>query len=494
MHYPSDGQLNEFYGLFAEMAKRLQSVRAPRSVAEIELTKKDTDRIRVAFANLTTDPSHWLADRRPRTVFLGLEASPSEVVACLLLVLGAETCRDEATEGAVWPCVRACLPNSYEAKIFPGKQPSTDLKDGLVQVTERLQLRRAIGWEGSLEYFETVKLQFGFTFRGARRRLAEWIVGIGEPVAVQALRGANLDHCGSESRQFRRLWLALKHYRANRLPEGDVRQVLEQSAWIRNSWIDELLKQARSRREQLGVGEETQSHQQAETGDEAQVPGHLRLAWDARDPVLYFELDEDEVESVVAEWDASMLKISVDGSQPSRWIREQSGWRGSRQLPLTSWSATTVTIMSGDGRHGADFDVVGSRLNEDLMVFDEDQGRLLGLQARMKTARSYILLCDEALELAGAEAANHVRMNGLEHLSAGIRLAGISTTRDQGIGLLAGSNQRYAVARTARPRSVQRIQHGRTARQLRASPAQWRAAPSAGSVAACRYCARRDAT
>ena len=415
MKYSSaDGQLDEFYGLFAEMAKRLQSIGAPRSVAEIDLTKRDTDRIRVAFANLTIDPSYWLTDRRPRPVFPDLEASPSEVVACLLLILGAETCRDEATEGAVWPCVRACLPNSYEAKIFPGKQPSTDLKDGLAQVTERLQLRRAIGWEGSQEYFETIKLQFGFTLRGARRRLAEWIVGIGEPVAVQSLRGANLDHCGSESHQFRRLWLALKHYRANQLPENDVRQILEQSTWIRNSWIDELLKQARSRREQLGVGvgEEPQGRQQAETGDEAQFPGHLRLAWDARDPDLYFELDEDEVESLVSEWNASMLEISIDGSQPCRWIREQSGWRGSRRLMLKNWNATTVTIMSGDGRHSADFEVAGSRLNEDLMVFDEDQGRLLGLQARMKTARAYIVLCDEALELAGAEAANEVQLDG----------------------------------------------------------------------------------
>lgn len=408
----SNGQLNELYDLFAEMAARLQSVSAPRSVAEIELTKRDTDRIRAAFANLATDPSYWLADRRPRQVSPTLEASPSEVVACLMLILGSETCRDEATEGAVWPYVRACLPPIYEARVFPGKQPSSDFKDGLVQVTERLQLRRAIGWESSLEYFETVKLQFGFTFRGARRRLAEWIVGIGEPVAVQALRGANLGHSESESSQFKHLWLALKHYRANQLPEGEAREILEQSTWVRNDWIDDLLGQARSRREQLGIGEEPQSHRQSETADDAQVPGQLRLTWDADGPDLHFELDEDEIQSVVADWDTSMLAISIDASQTCRWIREQNGWRGSRQLPLTNWNATTLTIMSGDGCNSVDFDLAGSRLNEDLMVFDEDQGRLLSLRARMKTARSYILLCDQALELAGGEATSYVQMNG----------------------------------------------------------------------------------
>ena len=412
MNAPSDTELNRLYGLFAEMAERLQSVCAPRSIAEIELTASDRDKIRHAFSTLMTDPSEWLADRRPQPVFGTLEASPSEVFACMLLILGAEACRDESTEGAVWPCVRACLPDKYEANVFPGGQPSTDLKDGLVQATEKLQLRHAIGWEGSLEYFETVKLQFGFTYRGARRRLAEWIVGIGEPVAVQALRGANSDHGAIESSQFRRLWLALKNYRASRLSEGDVRKVLEQSHWIRNGWIDELLEQARSRREQLGVGEEVPEPRHAERGDGAQFPGHLHLTWSASGSELSFELDEDEIQSVVAEWNASMLEIGIDASPPCKWKREQNGWRGSRQLPVTAWSATTLNIVSGDGRHGANFDVAQSRLNEDVIVFDESQGQLLSPRARMKTTRSYLLLCDESLELGGVERADHVRKNG----------------------------------------------------------------------------------
>ncbi len=412
MNGASDEELSKLFDLFAEMAARLQSVSAPRSIAEIELTTRDRDRIQNAFSNLMTDPGKWLADRRPRWVLGDLEVSPSEVFACMLLILGAETCRDESIEGAVWPCVRACLPDKYEANVFPGSQPSTDLKDGLVQITEKLRLRHAIGWEGSLEYFETVKLQFGFTYRGARRRLAEWIVGIGEPVAVQALRGATSDHSGVASSQFRRLWLALKNYRANRLSEGDVRKVLELSPWIRNGWIDELIKQAGARREQLGVGEETPGLQQAEAGDRAQFPGDLRLIWNSHRPELYLELDEDEIQSVVSEWNASMLEIAIDASQPCRWRHEQNGWRGSRRLPITAWSATTLTIGSGDGRHSADFDLADSGLSEDVIVFDENQGDLLGPRARMQTTRSYILLCDESLELGGVEGTNHVQMNG----------------------------------------------------------------------------------
>ena len=411
----------DFQCLFAQMAKRLEHLPPPRSVAELKLAKADIDGIRQCFANLKIDPRAWLADRLPRSIEDDLRASPSEVIAGLLLILGAEVCRGEGTEGAVWPCVRRCLPSEFEAEVFPGGQPSTDLKDALYRVTRNLKLRSAIGWEDSLEYFNTLKLQFAFTRRGARRRLAEWLVGLGEPVAVQALRGADLGHSEVAASGFRDLWRVLKRYRVKHLGEDETRRFLEISPWVRGDWIDELLKQARARREQLGTGEDAGSGLRPETQDGVRFPARLALDWSGHEPSLSLELDEDEVESIVADWNAPRFRIAIDGAPPLTWLRQSGSWRGERQLPLQNWNAATMTISSMDGLDCAEFELGETGLSEELLVFDLNDGGLLSTQARMKTTRPYALLCDDVLELAGADSDDQVRKSGrrLYRLHAG---------------------------------------------------------------------------
>lgn len=361
-------------------------------------------------------------DILPRRIEGGLSASPSEVVAGLLLILGAEVCRSEGTEGAVWPYVRRCLPEKFEADVFPGGQPCIDLKDALYRVTRRLGLRNAIGWEDSQEYFNTLKLQFAFTRRGARRRLAEWLVGLGEPVAVQALRGEDASHSEVASECFRRLWRVLKRYRAGHLGEDDARRVLEDSSWIRGDWIDELLKQARARREQLGTGEDAGAGPEAERKHGVSVPARLALDWSGRDPVFSLELDEDEVEAITAGWNAQRLRITIDDAQPVTWRRQSPGaWHGLRQIPLRNWNAAALTISSANGGDCAEFDLGETGLREDVLIFDRNDGGLLHPAAHMKTTRAYALLCDDVLELADADSDGLVRKLGrrLYRLPAG---------------------------------------------------------------------------
>ena len=421
MNSDSPSCFQDFQCLFAQMAKRLEYLPPPRSVAELELAKADIDGIRQCFANLKIDPRAWLADRLPRSIEDNLRASPSEVIAGLLLILGAEVCRSEGTEGAVWPCVRRCLPSEFEAEVFPGGQPSTDLKDALYRVTRNLQLRSAIGWEDSLEYFNTLKLQFAFTRRGARRRLAEWLVGLGEPVAVQALRGADSGHSEVAAPGFRNLWRALKRYRAEHLGEDETRRILEDSSWIRGDWIDELLKQAKARREQLGAGEDAGSGPRPGQRDGVHFPARLALDWSRPEPSLSLELDEDEVESTVANWNVPRFQIAIDGAPSLTWLRQSGSWRGERRIQLQNWNAATMTISSMDGCDCAEFELGETGLSEDLLVFDLNDGGLLLTPARMKTTRPYALLCDDVLELAGADSDDQVRKSGrqLYRLHAG---------------------------------------------------------------------------
>ncbi len=403
MNAASPSRLQDFECLFAQMQERLECLPPPRSVAELELSRKEIEEIRQCFKNLITDPRLWLTDSKPRRIKDDLCASPSDVIAGLLLILGAEVCRSEGTEGAVWPYVRECLPPAFETEAFPGGQPSADLKDALDRVTRKLKLRSAIGWEDSLEYFNTLKLQFAFTRRGARRRLAEWLVGLGETAVIRALRGADSVHSAAAAPGFRSLWCVLKRYRAENLGEDEARRFLEDSPWVRGDWIDELLKQARARREQLGVGESAETGSQTEKRDGVHFPVRLTLDWSGRDPCFSLELDEDEVESIVAGWKAQRLRIAIDGADSLIWLRQSGAWRGKRQIRLPNWNAATMTISSMDGGNCVDFELGETGLNDDLLVFDINDGGLLHAQARMKTTRSYALLCDDILELAGAD-------------------------------------------------------------------------------------------
>ena len=424
MNSDSPSSFQDFECLFAQITKRLECLPPPRSVAELELSKADIDDIRRCFANLEVNPRRWLTDILPRHIEGSLSASHSEVVAGLLLILGAEVCRSKGTEGAVWPYVRRCLPSQFKSEVFPGGQPSADLKDALDRVTRKLRLRSAIGWEDSLEYFNTLKLQFAFTRRGARRRLAEWLVGLGEPVAVQALRGVDGDHPELAAPSFCKLWRILKRYRAGHLGEDETRQFLGDSPWVRGDWIDEMLKQAKARREQLGTGEDAGGVPRTEKQDRVHIPARLKLDWNGCDPVFSLELDEDEVESITAGWNAPRLRMAIDDAPSLTWRRQSGSWYGKREIRLLNWNAAALTISSVNGGDCAEFEIAETGLSEELLVFDLNDGGPLHASARMKTTRSYALLCDDGLELAGVDRADSselVRKSGrrLYRLSAG---------------------------------------------------------------------------
>src|SRR6266566_1141684 len=109
----------------------------------------------------------------------------------------------------------------------------------------RLGLRNLIDRYGAQEYFDTLKLQFGFTLQGARKRLSDWLDGLPSPIAVSILRGNEEEYTDLQSDSFRSFWKTLSEFRRGRVSDAYATAALQECPWIRPSWTLELLQAAR---------------------------------------------------------------------------------------------------------------------------------------------------------------------------------------------------------------------------------------------------------
>src|SRR5581483_6820594 len=138
-------------------------------------------------------------------------------------------------------------------------QPTTICKAALAAGARRLQFRNLIDRYGAQEYFDTLKLQFGFTYRGAVHRLHDWLDGLGIPIAVRILAGMTPEYSDLGSNSFARLWNTLRGFRRSQILEQHASAVLRASPWIRPEWTPELLQAARVKLERasstIGVTE-----------------------------------------------------------------------------------------------------------------------------------------------------------------------------------------------------------------------------------------------
>ena len=199
----------------------------------------------------------------------------------------------------------------------------------------RLGLRNLIDRYGTQEYFDTLKLQFGFTLQGARKRLSDWLDGLPSPIAVNILRGNEEEYADLQSDSFRRLWKTLVEFRRGRVSEAYAMAALQECPWIRPSWTLEVLQAARrpaSRPAVVRAAAESQN-------DSSEPICEPTLRWEfPAKPRLFLQLNEDRIQELLVETNVAVF--SVDGRVVARWTAQAGGfWSGLRAIPCEPESA-----------------------------------------------------------------------------------------------------------------------------------------------------------
>src|SRR5262249_21390988 len=116
------------------------------------------------------------------------------------------------------------------------------LREMLQETARRFGLRHRLDEQGIERWSDTVFLQFGFTGRGFRSQLPEWLAGQATTRAVSTLlrqQGQQDQKTGSP--EFQRMWEELIAYRRGQITERRLRSTLEDSPWILPEWIDDLI-------------------------------------------------------------------------------------------------------------------------------------------------------------------------------------------------------------------------------------------------------------
>jgi hypothetical protein len=394
----------ELEDVFLHFLKRFETLPSPRSVAEARITTDEFDILMLWFSERRGMPRMWCED--PFQIILANQvlASRQEMFGALLLILASEVCRANSSELAVWPAVTAVLKAdtvSFPA-LFAGGQPTSACKKAMAAGARRLKLRNLIDHYGAQEYFDTLKLQFGFTLRGAVRKLPQWLDGLGLPIAVRILTGGEPEYGDLKSSSFTDLWKALQDFRRSRVSVEYTSKLLQESPWIRPEWTPELMRAAKLRPPRL----QTPSDVQEVLGRSSEAICEMLLRWEyPLKPELFLQLNEEHIYEILGEGETAVF--AIDGRVVDRWTAQESGeWRGKRVLPCQPPGAKTnlrpkLLSISSEGKLLEDTDLVEMEMCEPLLVFDLKLGTQVNLTSRLDSSRDYALICDTDLSVPG---------------------------------------------------------------------------------------------
>ena len=396
-------------------AKALQFDR-PWSIAELGLAKDEVDWLLRWFSHLTPESIEiWFKSVSPQKIGSEMFVTSRQMLGALFICAGAEICREESSEDSVWPAIRRILPTSYalQGELFMSNgQPTLLTKTIISDAARALNLRNAMDIEGTQQWFVTIKLQFGFTRRGAKNRLAEWLVNLGRPHAVQYLNGES-EFPELISKSFQSLWRVLTQYRQGLIDDMQVRDALRSNPWVKSHWADDLLKQAKAKIATLGTG--ISDVQPADTNvqtEECCPLLDIRLKWPPNEtPRIGFKLDRVAIEEQISGESVTELDFYIDGSRICRWLRQRDGsWTGpddihaepnnSGKQPNLNPQVFTVQTRSGDTLFEWDFSDSG--LLDEIIIFDLKDEKMLepGFE-QLQPNRSYAIVCDRDCEIQG---------------------------------------------------------------------------------------------
>jgi len=396
--------------VYAGLEQKSKEFDRPWSVAELKLSEADVDWLGLWFAALPREATLTSAN------LLG-HGLPRDKFAALLIVLGAERCRRTASEDYVWPVVRKLLPSDHPltAELFLSNgQPSYLCRLAIDEAAHGLNLRNAMDIEGTQQWFMTIKLQFGFTYRGAKRRLAEWLVGLGAPLSVQYLSGL-VGTTELMSTTFLNTWRTLRQYRREVISEEDARDALAKSPWVKEDWLSDLLVEARTHvAADRGDWdpEVSRSDSMASTPEERGPLERIALSWPTGgSPRITFRLDREAVAEQCRSAQCSELDFYVDGQYTRRWVLQSDGsWDGPESIPAEpgtnperpNLAPKTLSVRSGNGDVIQQWDLADFGLKGDAFVFDLDEGLLLEFgEDQLNPSGHYAMLCDRAYSLDG---------------------------------------------------------------------------------------------
>jgi hypothetical protein len=395
----------ELEDVFLHFLSRFETLPVPRSAAEICVTSDEFGDLKLWFSEGWGKPRMWCEDTFQIAIANQIFASRQEMFGALLLILASEVCRGNSNEDSVWPAVTAVLKAdkvSFPA-LFVAGQPTTACKRALAAGARRLNMRNLIDRYGAQEYFDTLKLQFGFTRPGAARRLPEWLDGVGPPIAVRILTGAEPEYEDLRSSTFTSLWNALQDFRLNRVSGEYTSALIERSPWIRPDWALGLMAAAKLR--------PTRSPALLDAQEILDRPNErvceMLLRWDyPSKPQLSLRLNEERICEILGESDTAIF--AIDGRVVDRWTaQENGGWRGRRELPCQPPGAKDnlrpkLLSISSAGSLLEEIDLFEMGTGEPLLVFDLKLGTPVNLTSRLDPSRDYALICDTDLSVPSA--------------------------------------------------------------------------------------------
>ena len=415
--------------IFSPLWNAAEGYDRPWSIAELCLSGDDVDWL---LSWLQSAPTSKVEEWIRWPVAQGSDhkqpVAERTMFGSLLISATAEVCRRSGTESSVWPMVRRVIPQSSESdcRLFLSDgQPAAVLRDAISEAVEFLGLRNVMDTEGTQQWFDTIKLQFGFTFRGASSHLSKWLVGLGKPVAVQCLlETEDRQKLGSQS--FRSLWNALVQHRRGLVDLDRVKGVLEQSPWVLDEWIDDLLVEARARLDTLGTGDwmpSADAPHARQTHEDVCPVQEVSLRWaPGEHPRISIALSEDSLSDALEVCDSTAVDFFVDGHRAARWLRQADGtWSGSRAVfaepdgeDTPNLTPQTLSVESRNGEVICEWDLADSGLADDVLLFDSASGRMLKLGfVRLDPRREYALLCDRKCDVTGVAQADVYERNGV---------------------------------------------------------------------------------
>jgi hypothetical protein len=396
-------ELEQVYWYFFAKFQDLQS---PRSVAEARITSEEIEKLQSWFDVQYGKPRNW-CDRTWQEKIEGTHtASSREMFGALFLILASEIGRDHSSEESLWPSIaeKFRTNKSTHAVLFGNDHPTEISKIAMAAGVRKLRLRNLIDRSGKQEYFDTIKLQIGFTYKGALRRMPDWLDGLGSTTAVQTLLGTDttVEDFDVSSSSFQKLWSTLREFRAGRISFFAASQMLHESPWIRGSWVSPLLEVAKLQRPRP---------QSAPPNGETYVSEAFFdpvFSWDTTSrPCIQLKLNEERIYDLLA--GKSTAAFTVDGVVVDRWSMEAGGgFRGSRLLACQKTGQPPNLrpqnfSISCNGEPIESIDLAGLGLDEPFLIFDLSSGAKVDANEVLEPNRDYALVCDGDMTVPGAQ-------------------------------------------------------------------------------------------